>query len=231
MVLGSIWWCSKKNHRHATYSLRADSLLSHDACAVLNTTLADLCQQTTNLFTIGQVLLASHQMLKQVSCCYTPHNRLGVYCSVWGPVLGINESLVILANGSVVNRSLFTATATAQLMTLKVPSSTLDVLINNREMCLRLMHIPEEVFKRYYVGLFDMDLWLQDRCHKDMIVRTNLMSLLDQRVQRACEYIAQEMPRTMLAKTKTRRIIADVRFKDQIVISRDGGGYEGIIIF
>jgi hypothetical protein len=228
-IIGTIIWIATKKNNAPTFVITVDPLLNAAALTICQHTVQH-CQENNKPYSeFGTALLTACPALKKVSWRLCPGNKMYISCCTWRPALKINNDLVLLANGIITSGNFFTHEALQDLPSLTIADATLEHFQRDPQRAQRLLDLRPEVFERYNLVLTTLEtMVLHDKKYPELRVQTTVDVVLSEKLQRACDYLAQTIKRPT---KKKQYLLLDARFKDQIVVSMNGGSYERNIIF
>ena len=216
--LGTAVFCAK------TFSFCLDSRLSFPMQEAIKSavhqtgivSLPDLaaCVQKVCLFVASVAV--------QRSAC----NVLKVSCTVHAPALCLADHSVMVANGSVADRSAFGAEALNDIPVIyglsryTTPSSAFTQWI---------LGLDHEVFDAYRITWADdYEIYLHDKQDEQKKIICSVANRVTQGVREQCRQIIQEKQTVVHGTAHRAPYTADIRFEKQIVIcSHAGGVYHG----
>lgn len=144
------------------------------------------------------------------------------------PILTINNEWVLTHDGRLATVNSFNDCATHSLRNIIMPNfSVSDAL------CAAIPKLSPELFQSYNViWINDQESLLCDRLQPNFSIRFNVDSVAQSSILQQCSVIKNDLESrgffaSTSSKKKPQHWIADIRFKNQIVISRnvEGAGY------
>ncbi len=141
-----------------------------------------------------------------------------IACNVQKPSSVINNSFVLTKQGCLYNKNIFLSLITEQLPHITLPSLKKDIT----ESLLTVMNaIDPIVFSQFTLSwVNDTKIYLYDKEHKQFSIIFNKNQLPDKELLNHCTHIKQKLHEQDIFTTTKKNYVADIRFKDQIVVSR-----------
>jgi hypothetical protein len=216
--------CNQESQTPRKIVIQADSLLSDQASFSLNTFI-----QTNTSFiqnsSFDQLLLSQ---FPYINCYEIEENASGNrICTLQAadPVLSINNIWALTKSGRLAHLADFSCFATQSLPNVIMPNLTItEAFITS------IQKIAPEFFKSYCViWINDQEALLYDREQPLFAIRFNADSIPHHAVIKQCTVIKNDLEARGLfanasGKKKPQQLIADIRFKNQIILSRNVEG-------
>jgi hypothetical protein len=174
----------------------------------------------------GQQLREQFPYLASVSLAYLPGNCVYGEAITQEPYMLINDQYMITKNGILVTKNIVPSSRQNHLPTIHVADTVIQQSSAVQLMYRALAKLPSALFHQYECTWQDTThAWLCDKQHPGFILLFNAYTLPDDRMQAAVEQIKQKLliDGTVLDGIK-QRIVADIRFADQIILCTEKGG-------
>lgn len=206
--------------------VETDSLLADQTSGMLT----QFIQTTTYSLTTPEF---SGRLLEQFPCINSfavEKNPSGVVsCALTAevPLLNINAEWILTENGQLARTIDFSPAAVSDLHIITMP---LCNVTNAFRLCIAAL--PADIYEAYkIVWLNDQEVLLLDRTEPSFAIRFDASMRFDKNIVRACNCIKNDInQRGLFVQSRGKKpklCIADVRFKNQIVISWGMGGSYG----
>jgi hypothetical protein len=209
--------------RYITYNF--DDRLSARASMVIKNYVEN-CQLAGiyNVKAIMQELPARCASVKSVSLLKTPPHTAELSITLFDPIVAINDDKILIENNNVINAAYYAdyvkSSLYAMTITDKVPASFGPELATSIAQA-----VQEKLFDHYTFNIASEHEWyLHDKQDPAFTVCCNAASVPMGLVQEKYAQLKKLIRKKELTKTAW---IADVRFKDQIVLSMSIGGHYG----
>ncbi|HEB41663.1 MAG TPA: hypothetical protein ENI08_01415 [Candidatus Dependentiae bacterium] len=141
-----------------------------------------------------------------------------IACNAQKPLSIINNSFVLTNQGCLYNKDIFLSLTTEQLPHITLPSLEKDIT----ESLLTVMNtIDPIVFSQFTLSwINDTKIYLYDKEHKQFSIIFNKNQLPDKELLNHYAHIKQKLDEQGVFTHTKKNYVADIRFKDQIVVSR-----------
>lgn len=201
--------------------VQTDSLLADQtSCA-----LTSFIQTSTQHLASAQFSQDLFSQFPSITAYELEKNASGVLaCSVEAatPVLSINHSWVLTDNGRLAPATDFSSGVTQPLRNITMPQFCVTDAF-----CSCVKNLSPQLFQAYtIVWLNDEEAMLYDQAQPNFAIRFNALTLPQDSVLEQCAVIKSDLEARGVfgsGKKKPQRWIADIRFKNQIVISANAG--------
>ena len=219
----------KKTTQPVTITMIQDSMLSELAYKEIDICTQQALKEVTSPYKIVTMVSSQCPYLKKGAYRQISAQRAATSWSAFRPALLLNNDELILESGKIVKKNYFTQHAIEGLCTFNCPKKATEDLKLNQERCKQLLTLEHDIYQKYKLFYENAEAIRFIDSKNQTEIKSSEERLLDTATANACTQIAQIIKRTPAHRQKW--IIADIRFKDQIIISRGGGSHEGGTIF
>lgn len=147
------------------------------------------------------------------------------------PLIAINHEWVLTDVQSIIPKTLFMHHAVSQLANLQIPHFLPLTSTLSDEWCQLITHLPAYLFDAYNLAWIDeTQLWLYDKQHEYFALLAHAAALPDAATIARCNHIKKDLEsKGLMAKVVKKKslYVADVRFKNQIILRSYGGNKYG----
>ncbi len=204
-----------------------DPCISHSAQQEITACIKDLTDEHVSAKNIIAQLQQQFPFIKSVSIAYVPCGITDIELAVYKPRVLINNQRVLTCNDKLVDKNVFTNYQNKQLIAIATQSDNQDdaKLTMLKQYCVQLPTSVFDVYDLCYVD--DAHAWLHDKKQTSFSILFNDTSMPSEKVLQYCAQIKNDLisRRTFEAK-KNKQWIADIRFKNQIVLYSTQGGWQ-----
>ena len=219
--------CTQESQTPHRIVVQTDSLLADQTSCALTA----FIQTSANTFETNAFSQSLFSQFPCIASYQLEKNASGDLCCTLEtaePVLSINNAWVLTQDGRLASSANFSRLATQSLRNILMPSCEITDTFKHA-----IQKLSPEFFLAYnVVWLNDQEALLCDRAQENFSIRFNADSIPVSSIMQQCAVIKNDLEaRGVFAnvsnKKKPQRWIADIRFKNQIVLSRnlEGAGY------
>ncbi len=153
---------------------------------------------------------------------YRYGSKIVVQVVAMRPLMSINREHIIFENGMIYHHSLFKTCIFDTLPFITASSPGLKLLQDDSKISLHLAQISPSFFEYYSLEWDNPEnLWLHDKKNNNFHIHACGDQVWSDELWHACKQLAEtHVPQLIKKGTPTQSIIADIRFKNQIVITK-----------
>lgn len=208
----SIWLFSYFLCSISDYNLHIDSRLAHDEQDAITKSIKEWGMRNSFGSSFNSHLFHSFPYIDILTARLLPQGLM--YCTVTAqkPEWNINETLLLLADRSIVNASLYQDSITQELPALLVPKVQ-DI----NELIPVISLIPQKLAQGYALTVYhENDIVLVDRQHQNFSIRIDQENIKQFNPDQ-CNRIKEDLIERKLLSPR-RRWVVDARFNNQLVV-------------
>ena len=222
--------------RVESFSCKMDKAISQlHACEIIAFLNVDKKIRALSLSVIAMKLKDKFLIIQDVDLVKSASGILHVGIKVMAPKFVINRGHVLSTDGVLFDKSLFSISAVAGCPAIGLKG--LDFVATGSKVADQFPKSCNAMLHRLPAGCFDIyDIvweretksWLFEKDNKKFAILFNDFRVPDKKLLAACAKLKNDLESKGCFSCKCiGRWIADVRFKDQIVVSKDIGGGDG----
>ena len=218
-----------------SFSCSLSPYLSHGALCAIEKHLHDQEKfKHKSAYCIAADLKEKFPFIESITCDYAIPGKVAFHIEGVEPLFKINENFVLTAESTLLAYQVFDPAFVQNLCSVEFPKlKEKNETISQAGMpALKksLQDLPERVFASYQVcWMNELETYLCDKEESKFAIVCNAQTIPDESLLKKCATIKQELETSNAFKKKSiHRWVADIRFKDQIIVSSDKGGrYHG----
>jgi hypothetical protein len=176
-----------------------------------------------NLGALVEQLRSHRTLIRTVQVRYLPSHIAVVEIEALKPIVAINDDHVLLENAAIIPAYYYDAAKVAAIpkitVTPPLPATVTAAMMEALERA-----VSRNIFERYTLHIHQEHAWyLEDTTDPSFTVCCDAATIPDQVKQMTYERLKREIRQKKIARCAW---IADLRFQDQIIFSKNkGGGY------
>ncbi|MFC1841692.1 hypothetical protein ACFLYA_01340 [Candidatus Dependentiae bacterium] len=164
------------------------------------------------------------ELIKSVQAFQFASGILEVKLKSFDPIFIINNDLVMTDNGNIFESDLFCQDLLASCCHVRMKHKDVVQLKQGvSQLCKKMMFgLPKRCFQDYDVVVeSETESFMHDKSQENFSIQFNAMNFPDEKILSECEVLKKQLEdRGEFRRRKGKRWIADVRFKNQLVLCK-----------
>lgn len=220
IMFGIFWWVIPSYFFIIKQcSFQCDSLLAPMIRDSLQSFIKNYCLNKPFQLLELSAIQQQFPYVRQIDARYDSFGKFTCFCKVVRPHILINNKYLLMDDGSIHQRDYYTPHICKALPSITYTHDTPESLSAQSIACLS--KIPSDLFERFSLFWVDQtSIYLQDKITPALIMRTDIYSILDDRLLNKYETIKTEIVGQRNYEKK--QWVLDMRFKNQVVIAQKG---------
>lgn len=166
--------------------------------------------------------------VQNVSVVVEPQHRARVSCKMYDPVCRINDGQILLSNGLIADMQFIKAESVNSLPSVQVAEWCLSGTQAPDGLLTFLSGLDVETLAEYSVDWRgEHEVALRSRFHKDVLIVVSGKEPPGADLLTQCHQLVKHLSQQELVHKRRDTLVADARFKDQIILSLGGGKRHG----
>lgn len=171
-----------------------------------------------------ELLVSRFPYLSNVHARSFPHMQ-SLDIEVAAPVLSVNEHCILTDKGQIVAKKVYQESIVHDLYGISV-AATMPYPILSENLLKTIAQVSSSFYDQYNIALInETECWLTDKTDNRFAILFNSFSIPDEKLVARCiaikneKKLQEELNQNHKKKSNTSFYVADIRFKDQIIIS------------
>jgi len=209
------------------FSCKIDNTISQaQACKIISFLHRQKDLKRWSLQNISEKIKTEFPFIQSVVSSRKASGILDLRLGAVVPIFFVNKMFVLVREGGLFENSFFSKQAIANLACVQVNLQDFTLADSCKKM---LKKLPTSCFEQYdLVWESGTKSWLKDKKNNLFAIVFNDTCVVNEKILSACRRLKNNLQeRGVFTVKKPKRWVADVRFKDQIIVFSDRGGGDG----
>jgi len=220
----------QSDDQKSRYITHIDSILSTSASQEVAQFVKNNQKKAAQSSDFVELLVSTFPYIRTIEMQKTPASLCYIDIESSCPILSINDNYVLTDHGAITQKEVFNTSLTHDLYALRITTlQTHPILSQNLKKTIA--QLPPHFFDSYEITLIDeTEGWLYDKSNDQFAILFNGESIPDDAMLARCHAIKNDLQTRGIFEKLTKKknnciqCVADVRFKNQIIIRESMGG-------